>query len=633
MHLEKRLSNRALSYFYSALLVGAILLAYQNTLHSPFVFDDESNIIRNRYIQIEELNHNSLRKILSQSSTSPARPVANISFALNYLVGRYNTFGYHLVNIFIHIITALVVFRLFVWYGKKMQRGESDTTIELAFAAALLWAVNPIQTSAVTYIVQRMTSLCTLFFLSSLIVYLHARDLISEEGFLSGHVQKAALLLASLLLWVLAMGTKEIAAIMPGVLLLHEVYFFDQLSWQKIRAKKYLYLGLLLIPLILGGYALTAGLWQTILIGYTGKDFTMMERVLTQSRVVLHYMSLFLCPIPSRLTLFYDYQISRSLIEPATTLLSVLTLAALLVGSCLMARRFPLISFGIIWTLLCLLIESSIVPLELVFEHRFYLPSVGFILAVTGAISLIFNRLLPSKTGNARAFLLGVGIILVFMTFIRNQDWRSETSLYLDAAQKTPGQARAANALAVAYIREGRYIQGIGELERALAIDPNSVVALANLFALYTDLGKHQLAQSFLERLKGAVTAGNLDCHEATNITLISEVLVKQKKYEDVIFLYESLAPCEKLKSPIYYDNLGLCYAQTGHHLKAIENFKKCLSFDAANPYYLFSLTKSYLLSGDKKNAEITLKRLQEAGIPQGLQPQVQSMAKYFLEN
>ena len=415
---------------------------------------------------------------------------------------------------------------------------------------------------------------------------------------------------------------------MPAILLLHEAYFFDDLSLKRILAKKYWYLGLVLVPLILGGYYLVDGLWQIIENGYAERDFTMMERLLTQARAVLRYMSVFFYPLPSRLTLFYDYPISRSLLDPVSTLLSVLAIAALITGSCVLARRYPLISFGIIWTFLCLLIESSIVPLELIFEHRFYLPSVGFALAVSVALSYFFHRFMKWKEGG-QVVLLGVGIVLVIMTFVRNQAWQSEIALHLDGTGKAPGLARAANGLAVAYLREGMYGQAQAELERAFALEPQDVVTLANLFLVYTELGRGQLAESSLEKLKITIASGNFHCREALNISLIAQFLEQEKRCDESLFFLEAMVPCASVKkNPLYYASKGRCYARIGRHGKAIENFNTALGLNGENPYILFSLARSYLMAGDRLNAKITLQRLQEIGVPEALRLRVAELTR-----
>ena len=622
----KQLSLKALPLLYAILLVAALVVGYHHTLHSPFVLDDAHNIVLNQYIQIKDLSLASLERLFSEFNPTRQRPVAGISFALNYLAGGYETTGYHLVNIFIHIVSALLVFRLFSWYLQKTKTLTGDAAVGLAAAAALLWAANPIQTSAVTYVVQRMTSLCSLFFLSSLLVYLSGRDLIAREGFAVRRLQKTALFLAAFLLWLLALLTKEIAAIMPAILLLHEAYFFDDLSLKRIREKKYWYLGLLLFPLILGGYYLADGLWQAIENGYAERDFTMTERLLTQTRVVLRYMSVFLYPLPSRLTLFYDFPLSRSLVDPASTLLSVLAIVALIAASCALARRYPLISFGFIWTFLCLLIESSILPLELIYEHRFYLPSVGFALAVSVALSALAARLMKWREGG-QVILLGAGCILVILTFLRNQAWQSEIVLHLDGTRKAPGLARAATGLAVAYLREKRYDLAQAELERTFALEPQNVVTLANLFLVYTELGRGRLAESSLNKLKQSITDGYFHCTEALNVSLIAQFLEQEKRCDEALFFLEAMARCATVqKNSIYYASKGRCYARIGSHGKAIENFITALGLNGENPYILFSLATSYLMSGDRMKAKDILQRLMEIGVPDALRPQVEKM-------
>lgn len=625
---QNETSHKFLPYAFAVLLAVAVLAGYLNTLYSPFVLDDESNILRNNSIQIQDFGAASLRKIFSGFSTSAQRPVANLSFALNYLAGGFDTTGYHVVNIFIHLMTSLVVFRLFVWYVRKTKTLAGDSAIQLAGVAALLWAANPIQTNAVTYIVQRMTSLCAFFFLASLLVYLFARDR-SAGVSRGGSAGKACLFLAAFLLWVLALLTKENAAIMPAVLLLHEVFFFDRLSLARIAEKKYYYLAALAIPCFALWLYLGTGGWRAILNAYGERDFTMTERLLTQPRVVLRYMSIFLLPLPSRMTLFYEYPISRSLFAPLPTLFSILTITAFLGGSCLLARKNPLIAFGILWTLLCLLIESSVVPLELIFEHRFYLPSVGFSLAVTVAMTGIFSRFALAREV-VNVFWICLIALLVTLTAMRNSDWRDSTSIYLDGVRKAPHSLRALTGLGVTYLREKKDDQGVQALQQALAIDPRNVVPLANLFLCYSDSFRYQEAEPYLDRIKMSIREEYFRCSDAGNISLMSEELVRRARFVDVVILLEGLARCGNARTPVYFDNLGLSYAKLGQHGKAVENFRKALALDPQNPYILLSLARSYLVLGDKSNAALLMNKLQGLALPEELRPQLEKLAKHL---
>ena len=621
---------RVYLFLFALVLLGGVALSYHHTLHSPFLLDDGPNIVQNPYIRIDSLSLESFKKVFSPYQPSSTRPLANLSFALNYIVGGYDPTGFHLVNILIHILTSFILFRLFFFYFSKTNFSENDS-LKLAAFAALLWALNPLQTSAVTYIIQRMTSLSTLFFSASLLAYVHIRSLQLSAGKKPGKFKTAAFFLLSLVLWLLAMMSKEIAAILPVIILLHEFFFFKGL-WSRDSAgtSKSVRWVVFVLPLLLYMGFLGAKFCPGILDGYASRDFTLGQRLLTEGRVVVRYMSLFLLPLPSRMTVCYDYPISSSLIDPLSTGLSISFLLVLIICSFAWAKKpYRLLSFGLLWTLSCLVIESTFVPLELIFEHRFYLPSIGFSLAIVALTSHLFNYLSRSKMV-INVFWALLLSLMVAMTYVRNQDWRSELSIHLDGVEKAPKLVRAVNNLAGAYIRAKEYGKGQTTLERALQLDPNNVVVLSNLFMLFADLKMPVQADYYLKRTKQAVAEGHFRCNQSSNLLLASEVLFQNRCFADVIYLLESLKPCRD-KNAIYYDNLALCYAKTGNHRKAIENFNKALVRDPANPYYRFSLIRSYMANRERRKALATLGKLRNSPLPNELKPHLDKLEKYLL--
>jgi tetratricopeptide (TPR) repeat protein len=217
-----------------------------------------------------------------------------------------------------------------------------------------------------------------------------------------------------------------------------------------------------------------------ILQGYRIRDFTPMQRVLTQSRVVIFYISLMLWPNPSRLNLDHDFALSYSLLDPVTTLISIGVIIALIAFAILAVRKEPLLSFSILWFFGNLAIESSVIGLELVFEHRNYLPTMFAVLAI---VSLVFRYF---KHALAAAIILSlVGALFCMWTFERNRVWASEVSLYRDSAAKSPGKARPQNNLGAALSRQGKYDEAIRQYRMALKIKPDYADAHYNLgFAL-----------------------------------------------------------------------------------------------------------------------------------------------------
>ncbi|MDF1579109.1 MAG: tetratricopeptide repeat protein, partial [Desulfobulbales bacterium] len=342
----------------------------------------------------------------------------------------------------------------------------------------MIWSLHPIQTQSVTYIVQRMNSLAAMFYLLSLLCYVQARSATPSR-------RKWLLFGASLLSGLFALGSKENAATLPFFILLYEWYFFRNLSrkWLKHRIP-YLAGALLILTglayIYLGGQPL-----QAIQSGYLSRPFTMDERLLTEFRVVLFYISLLLFPHPSRLNLDHDIALSTSWLAPASTIPAVAAIGGLAVLAVCLARHRPLYSFCLLWFLGNLLIESSIIGLEISFEHRNYLPSMLAILPIVA----ITGQGLKSKGLQGAALLVAVAA-MAFWTHERNKVWGDELSLWSDAAGKSPQKARPQNNLGTAMFHKGRYKEAIVSYSRTLEIEPEHAIAHNNLGFLLDEFGR-----------------------------------------------------------------------------------------------------------------------------------------------
>lgn len=597
--------NRTFRCVSIAILIVGIVVAYHNTLHSPFVFDDMPNITQNENNHLTQIDLSSLKQVFSRNQSTQGRPFAHLTFAVNYYFGELKPFGYHLVNISIHILIAVLLFHLYTWYFRQ----DSETYHGAEYPAlfcAFIWATSPVQVTAVTYVVQRMTSLCVLLTIASLICYIRARQVSpSPRHRYAG--RGCFLYAASFLFWVLALLTKEIAVILPIIILLHEVYFFRSLSWNSfVRIKIYLFLFVSLLVL-LSFYSLPY-LSNIVLNGYGERPFTLWERLLTQSRVVLHYLSLFLYPDPERLMLFYDFPLSRSLTKPLSTLFSIVAIIFIILGALRFRQKARLISFGIVWTFLGLVLESTIIPLELVFEHRFYLPSVGFTLFLMSSGLLIFSRV---RRGKILLFLVCSMLIVVqiFWTYKRNQVWSTELTLALDAVKKTPRLPRSVNFLAGAYIHAGDFESGRAELEKALLIAPADNIIISNLYMLHADTGRTQESFIYLERLKQSMKDGNFKCLQRDALMGVAADLMQRGYLHDVLFIYHRLEQC-KPEAAVIYDNMAIAYEQTGDIVTGARYYEKALRVNPENFDYAISLAQAYYVLGDRHNANRLLKSL-----------------------
>jgi tetratricopeptide (TPR) repeat protein len=463
------------------------LAAYSNGLSGPFVFDDRQNIRDNQSLHWTSLSWSGVQRAVRESPSS-SRPVANVSFALNYYFGRDDVWGYHAVNVGIHLLTALLVYLLaLATLGQVPPREDRPLPPSaarwIALSAALIFASHPIQTQAVTYIVQRMTSLCALFYLAALLLYIRGRTAEAPR-------RRWALWAGGFVCWVLALGSKQIAATLPLTILLYEWYFFQDLStqWVKKNAES----GLLVAALLgLVGWAyLGSEPLDRISAGYATRDFTLDERLLTQPRAVMLYLSLLVFPHPSRLNLAHHLVTSRSLVEPITTLLSMAGICGLLGLAIYLARRHRIASFCLLWFFLHLMIESSVIALEMVFEHRLYLPMFGFSLLV----AWLLYALAGVRSRWAIAVAAAICLLLAVGTYQRNRVWQNQLTLWEDAVAKSPLYARPHNNLGNALQALGRTEEAIAHYQEALRIKPDYANAHYNWGLALPRLGRFEEA-------------------------------------------------------------------------------------------------------------------------------------------
>ncbi|MGD8962175.1 MAG: tetratricopeptide repeat protein [Desulfobacterales bacterium] len=643
---------------YMLLLMLGLLVAaiYANIMGGPYYFDDYFNIRDNHHIRLKQLTLNGLLKAAFENPIA-TRPVAYISFGLNYYLGGYDVFGYHVVNIVIHLITGLLLYLLAkttLQLRWEWDRGASNLKIPgtgpvtahgwgsldpswVSFWTAALWLVHPVQTQSVTYIVQRMNSMAAMFCVLSLLLY--ARGRISQKRRANeserSPVQPYLWFAGSLLGGLLALGTKEIAATLPFFILLYEWYFFQDLSrsWLKrywIWVVVISIVFVLVVVLYLSGHP-----WDKILAGYAGRDFTPLQRVLTEFRVVIFYLSLLIWPHPSRLNLEHDFALSTSLFDPVTTVLSLGVLVGLLVLAIALAPRQRILSFCLLWFLGNLVIESSVIGLELVFEHRLYMPSMFMILAAV----MLFCRHIRSR--RLQAILLGVVVMVsAWGTFERNKVWQDEVTFYSDCVKKTPNKARAHDGLGIALFKQGRVEEAIARFNESLRLDPGFAPAHNNLgVALIRQEKFYQALYHFQEAVRllpGYVDAFNnlnklennlqIDAHideiESQLITHPSDSLIhcelanlylRRDRLDEARVHYQKSLELD----PGHYralDGLAAVNALTGKYDEAISLFQKAIARQPENPDAYFYVACVYAKQGKKSLARSWLQKAVKRG-------------------
>jgi len=279
------------------------------------------------------------------------------------------------------------------------------------------------------------------------------------------------------------------AATLPLFIFLYEWYFFQDLSktWLRRSAP---YLGGILILLVLVAFIYLGGHpLERILIGYEDRDFTLTQRLLTESRVVFFYISLLIFPYYSRLNLDHTFALSNSLIDPITTLVSVAVILGLIWLAIFLAKKERLISFSILWFFGNLAIESSVIPVEIIYEHRAYLPSM----LVSMMVVVLTYRYAKPRWCRVGA-LCAMVIVLTFWSYERNSVWGDEVTLWADCIKKSPLKARPHNNLGNALARQGELNKAIAHYLEALKIAPDFAVAHNNLGLALAQQGRFEEA-------------------------------------------------------------------------------------------------------------------------------------------
>ncbi|RKZ35245.1 MAG: hypothetical protein DRQ49_19740, partial [Gammaproteobacteria bacterium] len=548
-----------------------------NTLHAPFEFDDGSNIVENPHIRMKSLSLSELTDVLKSRSQ---RPAANLTFALNYYLHGYDVTGYHLVNIAIHILAGLLLF--LVAKNTLALAGDDKNSIVAPMFAGLLFLLAPVHTQAVTYIVQRMASMSAMLCMLSLFLYIKAR-LAQREN----RKKRAALLFVlCVAAWLLGLGSKQTAAIMPVMVFLYEWYFFCCLDrgWLKRQAKWIVVCILLLLAV--GAIYLGRSPIDKILAMYDKQTFTMGQRLLTEPRVVLLYLSLIFFGHPSRLNLDYDFPVSTSLFSPPTTIIAITGLFCLLAVAVFTAKKYRLFSFAILWFLGCLVIESSFLGLALVFEHRAYLPSMFLFVWLA---CFVLQKIKPQPV--AVAILCATAALYGIWTFQRNALWADDVALWQDTVKKSPNSSRAYNNLGLALQNRNELEKAIAAYKKAVAINPYNIKAYNNIGLSLRDLGQPEKAVSFFKKAL-AIAPAYADAHYNIGLAFfdMGKMDLAKKAFERAL---EINPLCDKA-----WNNLGIIMMQSGKTEKAIKYQRRCLEINPLSAKAYNDLGNASLYAG-----------------------------------
>jgi len=491
------------------LLFVATTLIYLPGLPGPFIFDDIAHVAKNTQVHINDLSPASLAQAWDSSYASGLgkRPLAQLSFGINHALTGLDTWYFKATNLAIHLLTGLLIFALARQLTKILSVGRtSNRDAGTAWSALLitaLWLLHPINLTPVLYAVQRMTGLSTLFVVVGLWCHVSGRIRMTE-----GDSRGFWLALAGLPLAAIGGLAKESAALYP---LLVAVLEWTLLRNLQAPRRALLVSIVALLPITLGAaYLLT----HLSLIGYQGRDFTLEQRLLTEARVLWLYLQMLVVPDPTLLGFYHDdVATSLNLTTPWTTLPAVIGWSLLIPLSILGAHRWPVASFALLFFLAGHAMESTIFPLELVFEHRNYLPVFGPLFAV--------GWLLSGKTHPTIRRWLGLAAVLVLtglaaITHLRALDWSDNHRLAFSEVAHHPNSPRAnfrtAQLLMDQLGKAGDpaqvYAAARYHFNKVRQLDPDSLDALFGLVFLELFVNREpsdELLDSLIKQLRSGV--------------------------------------------------------------------------------------------------------------------------------
>ncbi len=461
------------------MLLLAAIVVYSDSFHGPFIFDDSPAIE-----QASSKEPLSLRDKLTEP-----RPVIRATLALNYFIGGYDETGYHVVNLCIHILAALALFgviRRTLRLPSLGGRFGEKAAASLAFAAALLWVVHPLQTQAVTYMIQRTESLMGLFYLLTLYCFIRSASSPNPRAWLVAAVAACAL----------GMGCKEVMVSAPLVVLLYDRCFVAG-SFRGVLRRWGFYLGLAATWLILARSVIEGLGPHALSAGFQLKEVTPFQYARSEPGVILHYLALAFWP--AGLCLDYGWPVAKGIAQIAP---GAIVIGALLAATVWALVRRPKWGFIGAWFFLVLAPSSSVMPIkDLAFEHRMYLPLAAVVSALILAAHLGWERWAGAGEGRrlegqilAAILVLSASIALGYATLMRNKDYATAMAIWSDTARKAPRNPRALNNLGWELRDAGDYQAALDCLNRAIELRPRYADAYNNRAYTYASMKKYDLA-------------------------------------------------------------------------------------------------------------------------------------------
>ncbi len=584
-------TNGLRNYFSpEGIIILVTLFCYWNSLNNGFVWDDFDFVARNPAIRSWSNIPSYFTSTIGYSESQQHviyRPLRCISFTIDYSIWRLNPFGYHLVNLIIHTLNALLLFYI-----------AKQTLSKLAsLFAALIFASHPVMTESVAWVKGREDLLCVLFVL--LAFYCHQNRNKDAKHCLYRH----RLSLLAIIFFILALLSKEMAFTLPAIILIYDWLFRSDSQGCSQPQKIFRWGYYLSYFVIIGIYAIlrTKALGRAGQAPYLAGGFY--ETMLSMQPALLHYYKLMIIPV-GLCADYFHLPFYNSLLEPKV-FLSAIVLASILSLGMLGWRRIPLFAFGILWYYTTLFPVSNVIPMvQLIAERFLYLPMVGICLAI-GALGTHSNSFLQKFSclpffGILKKSLYIISSIIILslciLTIQRNTDWKDELALWRKTALEHPDNARVRTNLAVALADSGNNEEALQEFASAIRLNPRFSYAYCFRAELLRKLKRYDEAEN------DYLTAIELDPKYLRAHNNLANLYAELKRYYESIEHYKV---CVEIRHtyPIAYYNMANVYMELNDLKSAIDCYKRAVELDFNNPEYHHNLGVAYAISFQPKLA------------------------------
>lgn len=552
----KKFAGRAKTILPALLIVAAGFIVYVNSINNSFVWDDNVLIKNNFFIK----SFCNILKIFTkdiglygQPTFILYRPVQMLTFMFDYGLWRYEAYGYHLTNIILHILTALVLYRLIIILFRDRLLG---------FVTSILFVMHPVHTEAVTYISGRAGPLAALFMLITIILYIGQNPIKTGINYV-----------LMLLCYAISLLSMECAIVLPLLIMLYHIAF-------GYRAKPKAFFGILAITL------LYITLRVSVSPALHAKSTLVLAAIPGFFAAIVNYLRILILP----LWLHMEYGRGVFSLQNPIVICGIILTVAMILCAFAARKRSSLVFFSISWFLINLLPFSNVYPMNAYMaEHWLYIPSIGFFLLLASSLTLLFR----TKGLKAVGVVIFTGILIFYslLTIRQNGYWKDPVEFYKRALIFSPASPRIYNNLAYEYANINRYDEAIRLYKESIRLDPSYALAYKNMGVVYEMLGDRQEAMKcYREALK--IRPRFTDVHN-----MLGMLYYSMGKKGEAMELFTKAFDIDPNSAQVCA-NIANLYSEMGSQDKAVDFYRRSLDIDPENAEVYNDLAIAYASCG-----------------------------------